>query len=256
MKSTLASDAGLTKDAFLGGQLHVWQPLKGYRAGVDPVLLAASVQAIAGQSVLELGCGVGTASLCLARRVSGLQMTGLELQPDYADLARRNAAENQIEMQVVAGDLGQMPRELRNCSFDHVFANPPYFLRSNSIAADNTGREASLGEGVSLSIWVDAAIRRLKPKGWLAMIQRTDRLPEILAACDQRVGDLKILPIAARTGRAADLVLVHARKGSRGAFRLLSPLVMHRGDRHLADGESYTDQVNGILRNAKRLKVE
>lgn len=58
-------------DQFLGGRLMVAQPKTGYRAGVDPVLLAASVPAVRGESVLELGCGVGVASLCLAARVPG-----------------------------------------------------------------------------------------------------------------------------------------------------------------------------------------
>ena len=55
------TDYALSYDAFLGGQVHLYQPKKGYRAGVDPVLLAACVNATAGQSVLELGCGAGAA---------------------------------------------------------------------------------------------------------------------------------------------------------------------------------------------------
>ena len=82
----------LTDDAFLSGRLQLLQPRKGYRAATDPVLLAACVPAKAGQSVLDLGCGAGTASLCLAIRVPGLRHAGLELQPDYADLARQNAS--------------------------------------------------------------------------------------------------------------------------------------------------------------------
>ncbi|MFO7806744.1 MAG: methyltransferase, partial [Paracoccaceae bacterium] len=71
--------SALTQDAFLGGQLYLWQPRRGgYRAGVDPVLLAASVPAQAGETVLELGCGVGAAMLCLHARVKGLQLTGVE----------------------------------------------------------------------------------------------------------------------------------------------------------------------------------
>ena len=88
------SDSELSCNEFLGGRVRLWQPLSGYRAGVDPVLLAASVPATAGQTVLELGCGAGAAILCLAARVPGLHLTGVELQPAYADLARRNAAEN------------------------------------------------------------------------------------------------------------------------------------------------------------------
>ena len=60
---TSISDSDLTRDAFLGGRLYLWQPRTGYRAGVDPVLLAASVPARRGESVLDLGCGVGTAAL-------------------------------------------------------------------------------------------------------------------------------------------------------------------------------------------------
>ena len=70
--------ADLTRDKFLDGQLTILQPRYGYRAGVDPVFLAASVPAKPGQNVLELGCGAGVASLCLARRVSGLSLFGVE----------------------------------------------------------------------------------------------------------------------------------------------------------------------------------
>ena len=95
------ANSTLTEDAFLGGRLRLLQPAKGYRAGVDPVLLAASVPAKAGQRVLELGCGVGAALLCLGRRVPGLSLTGVEIQPLYAYCARCNALGNDIEAQVV-----------------------------------------------------------------------------------------------------------------------------------------------------------
>ena len=99
----------LTHDAFLCGKLHLWQPRKGYRAATDPVLLAAACPALPGQSVLDMGCGVGAAALCLAARVPDLRLYGLELQPDYAELARRNAIENGLPMQVECGDLAHMP---------------------------------------------------------------------------------------------------------------------------------------------------
>ena len=88
------------------------------------------------------------------------------------------------------------------------------------------------------------------------MIQRAERLPDLLAASDARIGDLTVLPIAPRQGRKAELVILQARKGGKGRFRLLAPLVMHQGARHIADGESYTEQVNGILRHGKPLMVE
>ena len=118
----------LTQDGFLGGRLILLQPAKGYRAGIDPVLLAASIPAESGQSILELGCGVGTALLCLGHRVPGLELTGVELQPSYADCARRNAERNAIAAKIVTADLSKLPLAVRQVRHHHVLANPPYFL--------------------------------------------------------------------------------------------------------------------------------
>ena len=251
MKSTLA-DSELTQDAFLGGRLSIWQPKRDYHAGVDPVLLAASVCASASQRVLELGCGVGVASLCLAWR-TGVSVVGLEVQQDYAALAARNAAGHDLPFAVVTGDLRDVPAAIRAESFDHVMANPPYYDRTRGTKAPDAGRETALGDGAAMAQWVDVAIRRLKPKGYLTFIQRADRLPELLAAMDGRVGDIQVLPIVPRSGRAAELVVMRARKGAKSAFKLLTPLVLHQGDTHTHDGESYRDDVREILRDGAPL---
>ena len=73
-------DDALSDDKFLCGRLRLLQPVKGYRAATDPVLLAAACPAEPGQSVLDLGCGAGAATLCLGLRVPGLALSGLELQ--------------------------------------------------------------------------------------------------------------------------------------------------------------------------------
>ena len=106
---TSFAEAELTRDAFLDGRLRLWQPRRGYRAATDPVLLAAFTPAWPGQRVLELGCGAGAAALCLAVRVPGLDLHGLELQAAYAGLARRNAAENGLALEVHEGDLRHPP---------------------------------------------------------------------------------------------------------------------------------------------------
>ena len=90
----------------------------------------------------------------------------------------------------------------------------------------------------------------LKPGGRLACIQRVERLPEMLAALAGRAGDVSVLPIAGRAGRAAKRVIVAARKGARGPFRLLAPLVMHAGPAHLADEDDFSDDATAILRDA------
>ena len=247
------SDELLSQDSFLGGQLTVHQPKAGYRAGVDPVFLAASVPAQPGETVLELGCGAGVACLCLGSRVDGVTLTGVELQREYAVLARRNSAENGVPLEVIEGDIAVLPAALRQRSFDHVIANPPYFLRENGSSATNEGRETALGERTPLSVWVDVAMRRLVHRGRLTMIQRAERLPELLSALDARAGNIEVLPLAPRAGRTARLVLLRAIKSGRGPFALLPPVTLHEGAFHDADRESYTPEVKAVLRDGAAL---
>ncbi len=243
----------LTRDAFLGGRLQIWQPRNGYRAGVDPVLLAAAVHARSGQSVLELGCGAGVAMLCLARRVPGLDLTGVELQTAYADLARRNAQENGIAARIVQSDLTDLPDDLRARSFDHVIANPPYYQRRDGSAAADAGRDIALAGETPLDAWVDAAARRLAPKGYATFIQRADRLPDLLAAMQPRLGSLRLRPLQPRMGRPASLVIVQGRKGGRAGFELAAPITLHDGAEHLRDGDDYAPDIADVLRNGAAL---
>lgn len=242
----------LTHDAFLGGRLTITQPADGFRAGVDAVLLAAACPARAGDRVLELGCGVGTASLCLGARVA-VDLYAVELQTDYADLARANAAANGQDLQVWSCDLRDMPVDLRSQSFDHVIANPPYFQRSQGTQAADKGRDTALGGDTPLADWLRVAAKRLAPKGWLTMIQRMDRLPDMLAGLPADLGSVQVLPIAARVGRPAHLCVMQARKQGRAPFALMAPFVMHEGAEHLRDGDDYTALARAVLRDGMAL---
>ena len=244
--------ADVTDDAFLGGRLHLLQPRKGYRAGIDPVLLAAATPAKPGETVLELGAGVGTAILCLGARVPGLMLSGIEVQSEYAALARENAARNGISLELHTADLASLPGDLRARQFDHVIMNPPYYAGAARTAAPDAGREAALS-GADLELWIDTGVRRLSPAGQLTMIHDAAALPALLGALDARVGGVTVLPIAARSGRPARRVLLTCRKGSRSAFRLLPPCVLHDGSAHVADGDDYTDEISDVLRNGARL---
>lgn len=245
----------VTEDKFLGGQLNLLQPRDGYRAGVDPVFLAAAISAHEGESVLDLGCGVGAAALCLGTRVSGLRLVGVERQHDYADLAKMNAFDNDIAMDVHTCDLTELPAEVKEESFDHVIMNPPYHVAERSTKSADEGRAQALFEETPLKEWIDAAAKRLKPRGYMTMIQKAERLPEILAAMDDRMGSVLVKPLCPREGRAAVLVLVQARKGGRGAFRLATPLILHDGAEHVGDKESYRREVSAILRDGVHLPL-
>lgn len=252
--STLGA-TDLTCDDFLGGRLRIWQPTKGYRAGVDPVLLAAATPVRSGQSVLELGCGAGVASLCLAARVPAIEITGVEAQPNYADLAVRNARENKVVMEVVTADLRNLPDDLRQRRFEHVIMNPPYFDRRSGSSSDDTGRDMALGGDTPLADWLTVGAKRVGPRGYLTLIQRMERLPEVLAGLAGRLGAITVCPIMGRQGKAPDLFLLQARQEGKAPFRMVTPLILHDGDSHAGDRESYTAEITHVLRNGAELPI-
>lgn len=238
---------------FLGGRLRLWQPKSGYRGGIDPVLLAAATPAKAGESVLEFGTGAGTASLCLGARVSGLKLTGIELQPLYAALARLNAAENALPLTVHQADIGALPAEVRAQSYDHVIANPPYFRPEGRTEALDPGREIGRGEQRALADWVHFGLKRLRQGGTLTLIQVMPRLPDLLKALPE--GGTVVQPFAPREGREADRLILWHRKGGRADFRLLPPLILHSGAAHLRDGDDYAPWASAVLRRGEMLQV-
>ena len=245
----------ITENEYLGGRIRIRQPQKGYRAGVDPVLLAASVPARSGQSVLELGLGVGTAALCLSERVDGLSLTGVEIQSDYAALARENASLNAADLTVVDADLAVLPDQIKNSRFDHVIANPPYFDRNAGHPAGDLGRETAMGEATPLALWLDIAARRVVPKGYVSFIHRAERLGDLLAQLPKTLGSVQVQPLQPRVGRDAHLVILRARHSGKAPLRIHAPITMHQGENHGQDAEDYTPEIKALLRDGAALAM-
>lgn len=249
-----ASD-DLTTDGFLDGRLTILQPHIGYRAATDPVFLAASIPAKSGQTALELGCGAGVASLCLAHRVTELSLVGVEVQAAYADLARRNAAKNRLPLDVVDADLAALPKCVAAQNFDHVFANPPYLGQGQGTPARDWGKERAFREETELAVWIATGFRRLKQKGSLTLIHLAERLPDILSAMAASSGEIIVKPLAPRANKPARRVIVRAKKGGAGGFKLLAPLVIHDGLAHEGDRDSTSRQAAAILRDGRALEL-
>lgn len=244
-----------TRDAFLDGRISVLQPQDGYRAATDPVFLAASVPAKSGETVLDVGCGVGTASLCLNARVAGLRLTGLEIQKDYAALAVSNAENNGAALKIIRTDLSHLPVDIKKQSFDHVMTNPPYFVANALSAPADAGKTMANIETMDLGDWIDLGVRRLKSRGSYTMIHLTERLPQILHHISRSCGDIRVLPIASRHGRAAKRVIVQGVKESKASMKLLPPFVVHDGVRHIADGNDYSQLAQDVLRHAQGITL-
>ncbi len=231
-------------ETFLDGRVRVTQPETGFRSGLDAVMLAAAVPAASGQSALELGAGSGAASLCLAARVPGLALTGIEKDTGVAALAQSNAAANGISCSFVAADIFALPPELKR-DFDQVFANPP-FHGEGQVSPDERRAAALMDQG-RLSDWLKLGLQRTVSGGFFTAILRADRLNEALASFPEK--GLCAFPLWPRQTEAAKRVIVQARKGSNAPFALLPGLVLHQPD------GSWTPEADAVLRRGNALAL-
>jgi tRNA1(Val) A37 N6-methylase TrmN6 len=236
-----------TDDTLLGGRVILRQPATGYRAAIDPVLLAAACDARA-KTALDLGCGAGAASLALMARVPVVRVTGIEIDAELAALASANAAANgwADRFAIETGDVAAFART----GFDLVLANPPYLDAARANPSPDAARRRADVEGeLPLAGWVAAALKALKPRGTCVFIQRADRLADLLAAFGGAAGDIVIFPLWPRSGVAAKRVIVRARKGVRTPMTLAAGLVLHEGE------SSYTQAADAILRDGQALAL-
>ena len=238
-------ETALTEDTLLGGKVRLLQPRRGYRVAVDAVLLAAAVDAGAGERVLDLGAGVGSVGLCIAARVPGCSVIGIELQTSLQILARRNAELNGVEGRVstIQHDLAA-PLPAETGLFDHVATNPPYLSAAVADPSPDPSKAlATVESSADLARWLIVATAALKSAGTLTIIHRSDRLEEIVGHLARLgFGEIatKFLPPAAR-------VLVRARRSTVLKRHLSAPLVLHRPE------GGYTDEAEAILRHGASL---
>jgi tRNA1(Val) A37 N6-methylase TrmN6 len=239
---SLFSKSETSRDYFLDRGLTIYQPIKGYRAATDPVFLAAACPAKKGQDILELGCGVGTASFCLYKRVK-VNLTGIEIQEGYADLAIKNGRLNSIPIDVEVCDLVHMPKKIKNKTFDQIIINPPYY--SEGTLSNDDGKNKSTRIDDPLSSWVDQGIRRLKPKGWITIINKAENLTETLISLNEKAGDIQIKPLTSSKCKTANRVIIRAKKNSKGITKIYSPLLVHTVQ---GGSKKFSDLAENILR--------
>lgn len=238
---------------YLGGKLNLWQAAKGYRAAVDPALLAASLKLRPGAMAVEFGCGPGAALLSAAYLNQEVSFLGIEADPTAAKLAERNCDHPDFtgRVDIICGDIhhwrgpesGQIGSGI---GVDAIFFNPPFFDDATALRAPSEAKSAAWINESSLSEWITSALRRLKEGGRLTVIQRADRLGDILSALAPKAGGVLVLPVHAKAEEAAKRVIVSAVKTSKAPMQILPGLILHD-----ADGR-YTAEADAILRGEGR----
>ena len=208
-----------SEDYLLDKRVRIFQPLNGYRASTDAVILSSLITRIKdGDTVLDVGSGTGAVALCLAERFKTLRpgITGLELQAELAELSNMSAAANRFDgfLTFVNADVADKKSCPSPCAFSHVITNPPY--SEHDMPSPNPGKAfAHNGKNFSLSGWISFCLKMLRPQGCFYMINRAEAITEILACLHGRMGAVRIVPLFSKPGQDAKRVIVAARKDSK-----------------------------------------
>lgn len=247
----------VTRDAFLGGCLQLYQPVSGYRAGIDAVLLAASVRLQtegARARLVDFGAGVGTVGLCAARRLESVNVDLIERVAPLSEISRRNILENGLSDRVrpvhcdlLASDAQTLiPTE----AYDQALANPPFYeTGAVRAAADPLKAQSHGGRREELDGWFRCLARVLKPGGLVTMVHMPNALGKVLACCEGRFGAVQIIPVYPRMERDAIRILIRAQKGSRAAPGLGPGLILH------GDGHAFRPEISEILGQPRALDI-
>ena len=248
-------DETASEDAVLGGRLVLRQPLRGHRVGHDAILLAAATSAKSGDHAVDLGAGVGGAGLALARRIEGLNVTLVDIDPALTELAAGNAQRNDLSdrvravcLDVEASVVDFTAAGLAPGSAACVLMNPPFNVAQQP-STDQARRLAHAATAGTLERWLRAAARLLRADGVVTLIWRADGLTNVLAAIGKDFGAITVLPVHPKPGAAAIRVLARATKGSRAPLALLPGFLLAD-----ADGKP-TAAAEAVLRNAEALSL-
>lgn len=195
-----------------------------FRLSTDCVLLADFINTSTHKKGIDLGCASGAIALLLLCKSSRLHMTGLEIIPEAAELARKNMESNSHESRsrIICGDIRQHRQLFAAGSFDLVAANPPYFPVGSGYISPDEGRASARAEGsCSLEDICAAAAYLCRTGGSFSLVHKPERLSEVFCCMTKHGMEPKRLRMVAhRPGAAPNLVLIEGRRGGKPGLKV------------------------------------
>jgi tRNA1Val (adenine37-N6)-methyltransferase len=215
------------------------QKPKGFCFGVDAVLLSDFAKVKKGQKVLDLCTGSGVIPILLAAKTEGSSFTGLELQPDYADMADRSVRLNELEdkVNIVCGDVKDIKKLFSPASFPVVTVNPPYMTENHGLTNLYEPKTIARHEvALSLEDVIAGASYVLPENGAFFMIHKPFRLAEIFKVMKQyRIEPKRMRLIHPYVDKEPTMVMIEGLKGGRERIRIEPPLIIYKGKHQYSD---------------------
>lgn len=223
---------------------QIIQKQNGFCFGMDAVLLSGFAQVKPGERAVDLGTGTGIIPILLEAKYEGLHYTGLEIQEEMADMARRSVALNHLEekLSIVTGDIKEASRLFGAASFDVVTSNPPYMNDAHGLKNPDLPKAIARHEVLcTLDDVVREAARLLRPGGRFYMVHRPHRLIEIITALKgYGLEPKRMKMVHPFADREANMVLIEAVRGGKSMIKVEAPIIVYK------EQGVYTDEIYTI----------
>ncbi|MCP5322500.1 MAG: methyltransferase [Candidatus Paracaedibacteraceae bacterium] len=241
----------LEHTTLFNGKVTVFQPKQGYRFSVDSLMLAAFTHVKKNQMVLELGIGVGAASLALAYHHPDINLDGVEIQAEILPITEKNIQINNWpeRFKLFCGNLKD--RIVPGNTYHHVMMNPPFFEDHSYTNSHHVHKSLSNGEhDTPLTEWIFEAYRTLRQLGYVTIVHTADRLDDIISVLKTRkFGGIEVYPLWPKLGSAAKRVLVKARKDVESPLKLHAGLILHEDD------GAFTREARKIIFDGEKIRT-
>lgn len=223
---------------------HIIQDKSRFCFGMDAVLLSGFAQVKRGETVLDLGTGTGIIPILLAAKTQGAHFTGLEIQPDSADMAARSVAYNHLEdkIGIVTGDIKDASKLFGASSFDVVTTNPPYMIGQHGLQNPDAAKAIARHEVLcTLEDVVRESAKVLRPGGRFFMVHRPFRLSEIFGCMTQYgIEPKRMRLVYPFVDKEPNMVLIEGMRGAKKRMTVEKPLIVYK------EQGKYTDEIYEI----------
>ena len=240
-----------TVDKILRGKISIIQLKKGFRYGFDAVFLAAFVNGYLKKlkkkkiSLADVGSGVGTISLIIAYQNDKINITAIENNDNYLEIANENIVRNnfQKKINVIKGDIFYVEKDLIN-RFDIVVTNPPFYDRKQKKSENELENYAT--RIINYESWIENSVKLLKDKGIIFLIIPTRLLEKSLKFLGAKTGSFKIFPIWPNQKKSSKRLILLAKKGGASSTELMSGMrLLNNRGKITKKARTYSD--NGIF---------